>query len=282
VNAVSQAVCGIVRGYGEVAPVAFLSSASKLAAPTPRFSNTESLKWSQGKTRGSVVATAKSTATGANSRPRGRPRLTIDRDAVAEAVAELLLEGGYEGVGIPEVAEKLSISRATLYRTVPTKADLMGILFERSTRDLIKQARAAIAAKPDSADQLMGLIRLHAEAAVQMRRYMAVFFGGGELPPEVYARWHAWSRRYENTWVKVVEACMRDGYLDKGDPVVTTRLILGMLIWVSRWYRPVEKVTPQEIGDAAISLLHLGDPPSGRPKQTKRTQTRRATSKNSG
>jgi AcrR family transcriptional regulator len=206
---------------------------------------------------------AKETAS-VNARPRGRPRLAIDNDAVADAVAELLHDGGYEAVGIPEVAEKLSISRATLYRTVPTKADLLGILFERSTRDLSAQARAAIAATSDSAEQLTRLIRLQADGAVEMRRYMAVFFGGGDLPPEVFARWHTWSRRYENMWVKVVTACMRDGYLDEGDPVVAARLILGMLIWVSRWYRPSEKVTPDEIADAAIHLLRLGNvPPKG-------------------
>jgi AcrR family transcriptional regulator len=203
------------------------------------------------------MVTTENAAGGSSPRPRGRPRLTIDPDAVAEAVAELLHEGGYEAVGIPEVAERLSISRATLYRTVPTKVDLMGILFERSTSDLTKQARAAIAASPDSAEQLTRLIRLQADAAVQMRRYMSVFFGGGDLPPEVFARWQSWSRRYEKMWIKVVEANMRDGHLVKRDPVVTTRLILGMLIWVSRWYRPLEKITPEEIADAAIQLLGL-------------------------
>lgn len=227
------------------------------------------------------MATRKGTATGANSRPRGRPRLTIDRDAVAEAVAELLHEGGYEAVGIPEVAEKLSISRATLYRTVPTKADLLSILFERSTRNLSARARAAIAAAPDSAEQLTRLIRLHTDAAVQMRRYMAVFFGGGDLPREVVARWHTWSKRYENIWAKVVTACMRDGYLDEGDPVLTTRLILGMLIWVSRWYRPVDKVTSEQIADAAIRLVRLGDMPSGRGKRSPDGQVRRSTSRKS-
>jgi AcrR family transcriptional regulator len=205
---------------------------------------------------------AKETATvSAGSRPRGRPRLAIDRDAVADAVAELLHEGGYEALSIPDVADKLSISRATLYRTVPTKVDLLGILFERSTRDLIARARAAVAGTPDSSDQLTRLIRLHVDAAVEMRRYMAVFFGGGDLPPDVYARWHSWSRRYENIWVKVVAANMHDGNVDQGDPVVATRLILGMPIWVSRWYRPSEKVTPDEIADAAIHLLRLGDVP---------------------
>jgi hypothetical protein len=31
-----------------------------------------------------------------------------------------------------------------------------------------------------------------------------------------------------------------------------------MLIWVSRWYRPSENVTPDEIANAALQLLRLG------------------------
>jgi AcrR family transcriptional regulator len=193
-----------------------------------------------------------------NSRPRGRPRLTIDRDAVADAVAELFAEGGYEAVSIVDTAEKLAVSRATLYRTVPTKEDLLGVLFERSTKQLTENAKAAIGEIDDSAEQLNRLIQLHAEAAVQMRSYMPVFFGGGDLPPEVFAQWHTWSRQYEKLWRNVVAANMRDGNLDEGDPVITTRLILGMLIWVSRWYRPKEKITSAQIAEAAIQLVRVG------------------------
>jgi AcrR family transcriptional regulator len=64
---------------------------------------------------------------------------------VADAVAELFAEGGYEAVSIPGTAEKLSVSRATLYRTVPTKEDLLGVLFERSTREITQRIRAVIA-----------------------------------------------------------------------------------------------------------------------------------------
>jgi AcrR family transcriptional regulator len=198
-------------------------------------------------------------------RPRGRPRLAIDRDAVADAVAELFAEGGYEAVSIVDTAEKLSVSRATLYRTVPTKEDLLGVLYEVRTRDITERIKKAIRETDDPAEQLARMVRLQAEAGVEMRRYMPVFFGGGDMLPDVFARWHAWSRQFEKMWQRVIEANMRAGYLDEGDPLITTRLILGMLIWVSRWYRHSEKITAEQIADAALHLVRLGsasaDPP---------------------
>jgi AcrR family transcriptional regulator len=193
-----------------------------------------------------------------NGRPRGRPRLTIDRDAVADAVADLFHEGGYEAVSIVDTATRLSVSRATLYRTVPTKQDLLGILFERSTREITEQVEAAIRDIDDPADRLREMVRLQSAAAVQMRSYMPVFFDGGDLPSDVVQRWHKWSRQFEKLWLSVVAANMEAGYIDKGDEVITTRLILGMILWVSRWYRPKEKITAEQIADDAIRLLRLG------------------------
>ena len=214
-----------------------------------------------------------------NGRPRGRPRLAIDRNAVADAVAELFHEGGYDAVSIVDTAEKLSVSRATLYRTVPTKQDLLGILFERSTREITEQVETAIHGIADPAERLKEMVRLQAEAAVQMRSYMPVFFDGGELPGDVVQRWHKWSRQFEKLWVSVVAANMEAGYIEKGDEIITTRLILGMILWVSRWYRPKEKITSAQIADDAIRLLRLGYvPPESQEPKAEGPQRRRRSS----
>src|SRR5437868_14879419 len=73
-------------------------------------------------------------------RGRGRPRRDIDREQVADAVEELFEEGGYEAVSIEETAKRLGVSRATLYRTVPSKEHLLAILFERMTTELYAAA----------------------------------------------------------------------------------------------------------------------------------------------
>lgn len=189
------------------------------------------------------------------TRPRGRPRLAIDPDAVADAVAEIFAESGFDGVSIPSVADKLELSRATLYRTIPTKEDLIGILFERSTRELTKEALEIMSNGRPVRERLHSLVELQVDAAVRMRQYMPVFFGGAGLPADVFGRWHSWSRDYESHWAQCVEEAMKKGVLKKANVVATTRLLLGMCIWVSRWYRPNEGISTQEIAESAIRLL---------------------------
>jgi AcrR family transcriptional regulator len=184
---------------------------------------------------------------------------------VADAVAALFAEGGQDAVSIPDAAEKLSVSRATLYRTVPRKEDLLGILFERSTRELTEHAHAAIERFASPREQLRELIRLQVDAAIRMRRYMSVFFGGGDLPSDVVSRWHRWSREFEALWVVVVTEAMHAGDLDEADPVITARLLLGMCIWVSRWYRPEGAYDAEMIAEAAIRLVRVGPPGPGDP-----------------
>jgi AcrR family transcriptional regulator len=185
----------------------------------------------------------------------GRPRLDIDLEAVADAVAELFAEGGIDKVSIESTAERISVSRGTLYRTVPTKEHLLGILFERSMKQLLSAAEEAYAETSDPRERLLKLIEIHVSAAIDMRSYMAVFFGGGNLPHDVYERWHESSRAYESVWQRAVTEAMKKKVLKKANPVLTTRLLLGMCIWISRWYRPEEGHSRKDIALAAGALL---------------------------
>jgi AcrR family transcriptional regulator len=187
--------------------------------------------------------------------PRGRPRTEIDVDAVAEAVAGLFGEGGLSAVSIDSAARRLEVSRATLYRTVPTRHDLVGILFERRTAELTARVSTVVTSDLSVRDKLIRLIEIQVDAAIEMRSYLPVFFDGGGMPADVLERWRVWSREYEGLWTECISMAIDDGVLLRADPVVVTRAILGMCVWVSRWYRPAEEFDRAQIADAASALI---------------------------
>ena len=55
---------------------------------------------------------------------RGRPRSEKARTAILDAATELLLEHGLDTVSMDEVAERASVSKATIYRWWPSKETL--------------------------------------------------------------------------------------------------------------------------------------------------------------
>lgn len=171
-------------------------------------------------------------------------------------VEELFEKGGYDAVSIEETAKRLGVSRATLYRTVPSKEHLLAILFERMTTELY-DAAVIIVEDPDLTprQRVEHLVRAQIDAAFRQRNYLLVFFGGGNLPAEDFEHWKAWRRRYEGLWLRVVEEAIKTGDLPDDDPRLITRLITGMTTWVARWARPGGPHDAAHIADVALRLV---------------------------
>ena len=209
-------------------------------------------------------------------RKRGRPPRAIETDAVIGAVERLFADGGIDAVTIERTAAELGVSRATLYRTVPSKAHLLGIHFERMRQELDRAAREATgAAGATPRERLVGLIRVQIDAAVRMRDYLFVYFDGTQLPEGVYQDWRRWADEYEQIWIETVGAAIRAGDLSPGDPLLTTRLILGMTIWVANWFRTDEGFTPADIQNRALELLAQVAPRPTPPSQGGKAAGRR-------
>lgn len=188
-------------------------------------------------------------------RRRGRPRLVIDETELLDAVERLLSAGGIDGVSIERAAAELGVSRATLYRSVPSKEHLLGRLFRRMTDELTAEAIEVVKEDGRSArERLDALIRLQIGAAIRTRDYLFVFFGREWLEDDVYEDWREFTHRFEQLWERVVGDAIAEGSLPARDPKTATRLMIGMLVWICRWYRP-GATDVSELEAEAIRLL---------------------------
>lgn len=96
-------------------------------------------------------------------RPRGRPQTRPDAETlhlIAEAARRAFMTLGYGGTSMDAVASDAGVSKKTLYRLVPTKADL----FRASVVDRIERFRLAAGEDPSRPhDVRSGLERLLTE-----------------------------------------------------------------------------------------------------------------------
>ncbi|MFZ1428224.1 MAG: TetR/AcrR family transcriptional regulator [Geminicoccaceae bacterium] len=73
----------------------------------------------------------------AERRPRGRPQVRCDDDTrhlIVEAAAQEFQANGYAATNMGAVAQRAGVSTKTLYRLVPTKADLFASVVEDRIR----------------------------------------------------------------------------------------------------------------------------------------------------
>ncbi|WP_336488363.1 TetR/AcrR family transcriptional regulator [Methylobacterium nigriterrae] len=94
-------------------------------------------------------------------RPRGRPQARSDQETlavIAEAARHRFVETGYSNTPMEQVAKAAGVSTKTLYRLVPTKADLFKLtISERIGRFMLALDEGLLARLPfaDALERLM-------------------------------------------------------------------------------------------------------------------------------
>ena len=167
-------------------------------------------------------------------RPRGRPQARPDRETrhlIAEAAMREFVAQGYSGAGMDDVAKGAGVSKRTLYRLVPTKADLFKtVLADRVDRFLGATDLDSLGSS-DPADALehimteIGFLALSQETAAIHKLVIAE----NDRFPELAASFHtsAVARAH-----KVVADYLRmqRGLLDIANPDLAAGMLCGMMV----------------------------------------------------
>ena len=77
-------------------------------------------------------------------RAAGRPRSRKASEAILNATAELLVEHGYAGFSVDQVAQKAGVAKTTIYRRWPTKVNLCLALLPRVLGSLPIEERGEV------------------------------------------------------------------------------------------------------------------------------------------
>jgi AcrR family transcriptional regulator len=196
------------------------------------------------------------------------------RAGILTAAADLFRERGYRAATLDEIAQRVGVSKPTLYGYFRSKEELLAAIFHRAMSLFERDLGAIRASGDDPVAKLRRVIRFHVGAVIAERSFLAVFFSEeANLPPRLSRAIRRRKARYDRTVRAIVEAGVRDGSLRTANPRLLVFAMLGMANWVYQWYDPTGTWDADTIAGAFITLLEPGYLATPRSRQRELAET---------
>jgi AcrR family transcriptional regulator len=169
-------------------------------------------------------------------RGRGRPQIRSD-DAtlrlIIEAAALEFQVNGYAGAGMEAVAQRAGISTKTLYRLVPTKADLLkSVVSDRAGRFILAIDEKAVS-DLDLALALERILIAYGRLALDQEviAMNRLVLGESDRFPEIaQAFYEAAIRPTSEAMADWLERQRRRGLIALDDPLLAAGMLRGMMV----------------------------------------------------
>ena len=180
------------------------------------------------------------------------------REAVLRTAAQVFNEKGYLASTLDEVAERLSVTKPTLYYYVKNKEE---ILFEcvRIGLTMLQDAIHEVGASGGSAiDKLTAAMRKYTEIVTMDFGMCVIRVGEDPLSPNSQVKLRRIKAAIDLEFRELIIQGIAEGSIQPCDPKVAAFTIAGAISWVARWYQPNGDLSVDTIADQCIHLLTEG------------------------
>ena len=211
------------------------------------------------------------------ARDEGGAAYTERRAEILRVAKEVFRENGYRGTALTQVADVLSMDRASLYYYVGSKEELFHEIVGDAVEANTTFAESVVAGEGSPAEKLrtviVALMQSYAEADPFLYFYIQEDLGHPGAKKTAWSRSiNKFNKRYEAALTAIVQEGVDDGtFVTDADAWLITYGVLGMLAWSNRWFDPrTSKVTAEEIGNRFADTLLGGLHPPAPAKRTRR------------
>lgn len=199
-------------------------------------------------------------------RPNTRPPVdfqSIESARLAEiyrVAAQIICEKGYDATSMNDIAEAVGITKAGIYHHIPGKKDLlfriMNFGLDALEEEVIRPARRVT----DPEQRLRAIIVRHVELITGRSTKQGtnpvtiVVDEVAGLTPAHRRKIDKRKRAYVDMIRETLVELKEEGKLREVDVMVATFSLLGMILWLSRWYRPYGRLAPDQIADEVTNI----------------------------
>lgn len=177
---------------------------------------------------------------------------------IYRAAARIFASKGYHATSIHEIAEAVHLTKAGLYYYIKGKQDLLFRIMEFALDALEREVVAVALDESDLAERLRRTVELHALLILDGRDELSILVN--ELEGLTAEQQRAIRKRqlgYVHFIRDTLAALRSEGRLNDVDPTAGAFAIVGMVLWLARWFRPDGRLDQRRvIEDLARLALH--------------------------
>jgi AcrR family transcriptional regulator len=206
------------------------------------------------------------------AKPFAEPRLNSRRAEICRTAARIFRDRGFDATSVSDVARALRMTKAGLYHYFESKEallfEIMAFGLDRVREEVIVPAQAI----PDPEVRLREIVVRHARITTRAGGAVAQLFDEtAALPPAARKTVNTQQRSYFDLVRNTLGELEAAGRLRDVDLTVAAFSIIGMILWLPRWFRQSGRLTNEraanEIADLALAGV-LRPPAAARPRRT--------------
>jgi AcrR family transcriptional regulator len=167
---------------------------------------------------------------------RGRPG--HDLESILRTAVRLFNERGYDATSMEDLSRALGITKSAIYHHVSSKEELLRLATGRALDGLLAVAATAEELPGRAIDRLEHLVRGSVAVLVAQQPFVTLLLrvhGNTVTEREALAR----RRAFDQFTASLVKQAVADGDLRPDiDPVMTAKLLFGLVNSASEWYPP--------------------------------------------
>jgi len=182
----------------------------------------------------------------------------MTREDILEAAAQVFRQKGFHGASMKDIADAVSLQKASLYHHVSSKQEILLLILDRALELLLERICAITVQEIPPDKKLPLMMREYMKILVENQDLAAVLlFEHRSLERKQHAR-HVPNRdKFEQLWKDVIVEGVKARVFQCDDPALATRALLGIMNWTMTWYNPDGPLSVEQIADQySIMLLN--------------------------
>ena len=182
---------------------------------------------------------------------------------IYRVAAQIICEKGYDATSMNDIAEAVGITKAGIYHHIPGKKDLLFQIMNFGLDELDEEVIVPARALTDAELRLRTIIANHVRLITNRSTPQGnnpvtiVVDEVAGLTPAHRRKIDQRKRAYVDLVRETLQHLKDEGKLRDVDVTTATFSVLGMILWLSRWYNPDGRLTPEEVAEE-ITKIALG------------------------